>query len=102
MFGFKKKHVYTISIPREDENEMIYIRIHDFEKISPEDQGRVLRSFIRANKMEGYIDFGKSKNGVFPFVLKLPQSEIDKRLHDIDERVLGMVRVELVAPDITN
>lgn len=88
------------------EPKVLRIRIHDSEKLSAEDFGRVAAVYVRANHLKGHPVFGKShKTGIFEFVLTPTEDEFAKideerkaNEAEFDRRVLELVKVEMVMP----
>ena len=112
MFGFlKKQQKPSISLPRlkktSYEANVIYIKIHDHDKLSGNDKGRALASYVRANKLSGYPEFDSElEDGLYRFVLNVSVEDADmirkKRelsQAEIDRQIIGLVRMEIVTPN---
>lgn len=108
---FKENKMPKIELPVYEEIcftlKTIHIKIREYEKLTSMDTGRVLASYCRANKIDGFPDFKNSKNGVYPFVIKKSQSEIEEEVRlreqhqrEFDNAVLDLVTVEIVEDQV--
>lgn len=82
--------------------ETIYVRIIDHKKLPARAQGYAIASYMLANNIDGTPDFHSIKDGVVPIILNKTQIDKDKdeaRRRELCEKVLELVKVELVTPD---
>ena len=113
MFGFlKKQQKPSIALPRLKETicerNVIYIKIHEHDKLSDGDKGRALASYVRVNKLSGYPKFdSKLEDGLCKFVLNVSVEDADMimkerelRQAEIDRQIIGLVRMEIVTPNV--